>query len=637
MRLSHLLVVLAVHAAALLTLSGTADAVVGDFMPERDEVRRQYRSLYEQSVTVGPDGTKRFGAASAIRYGGLNVVHLRGDVFEMAYQHGRLLKDDILAGVVPGAAKLVYNEATNLYGSTPRIRNVVYNVIDRRFFTKLLESALELAPGDGAQIRRTAFGISEATGLPLNTVFDAALAPSVLMLLAAQTTDTVESAPAFGPMSNCSEFAVWGERSATGNLLIARNTDYPLNGRYDDHHTVIYFDPTTEGAQKYTSIISAGAHNAGVAAINESGIYVGSHTVPTDAVSTEAVPAYFISQAVVANARTFDEALTIFRAVRAETGWTFVLASTREGRIASVEMNANGVAVRESQGQFHVQTNHYMTPEKEAENLSINQGIVGDSRSRYRRIDQLVRTSAPFDVTSAARVLADQVDADTGRTIGLPGTVAVMTTVTSFIIDPANETIHVANGPAPVPHNTYVALPLPGSFDMARLVATPVRQFANNGFGQAHPAKLQAIRAYIEGKKAYEYDNDPATAAAHMARAVVLDPETGAYRLGQAVMELKADEWERAGATLGALVVRGDASAHERHVGLWLRGRMLADKGDFESAGRDFQAIVDDPAADAKIKAAAEDGQAQLNGRRYALNAEKLPYMLQFADFQNYK
>ena len=51
----------------LLTLSAPARAVEGDFMPEREEVRRQYESLYAERVTVAPDGTKHFGAASAIK------------------------------------------------------------------------------------------------------------------------------------------------------------------------------------------------------------------------------------------------------------------------------------------------------------------------------------------------------------------------------------------------------------------------------------------------------------------------------------------------------------------------------------------------------------------------------------------
>jgi hypothetical protein len=632
----------------LASATSAALAVQGDYMPNADQVRAQYQALYAQQPTTQANGVVAFDKGRLLKYGGLNILYVHGDAFEMAYQHGRLLKDEIVDGVVPGAASLVKNEVTNLYGSTPLIRNTVYGVIDRNFYTKLLDNAFTRA-GDMAEtsIRMTAFAMSEASGLPMNTVFDAALSPSILMILAQSTNDGLlgglipgsGGGPAFAPMSNCSEFEAWGPRTADGELIIARNTDYPLNGKYDDHHTVIYFDPTTPGAQRYMSVISAGAHNAGVAAINASGIYIGSHTVPSTEVSTDAVPAYFVANAVIANAHTMDEALALFRAQKAESGWSFVVASVDEHRVVSVEVNAAGVAVREATGDYHVQTNHYLTAEKAGENLHINRGIADDSTGRYARLDQLVRAqTTPFDAPAAARLLADQVNPATGQVVGLPSTLAVMTTVSSMVIQPRAGVIYVANGKAPVPHNTYVKLPLPGAFDIDRLAATPLESFANGGFGQAHPQKLSAIRAFIEGKKAWEYDHDPAAARGFLQQAIALDPDTASYGLAEAVMALKDDDLDGGKATLDGLLAGATLSPHERAVATWLRGRIFAENGANAAARADFTAVRDTPGVDERLKAGAETGLASVGGvRRYRLNAEKLPWMFQFADFQNYK
>lgn len=617
--------------------AGSAFAVQGNYMPNADQVRDQYRAMYESQITTDANGAQRFDKARLLKYGGLNVLYLHGDQFEMAYQHGRLLKDEAIHGVIPGAAKLVYNELTNLYGSTPLIRNVAYKYIDKNFYTKLLDNSLATADDTvGKTIKLTAFGISEATGMPMNTVFDAALSPSVLMILAVNTTD---SPVQLAPISNCSEFLAWGDRSADGNLIIARNTDYPLNGLYDDHHTVLYFDPTTSGSQKYMSVISAGAHNAGVVAINESGIYIGTHTIPTTEVTVEAVPAYFTANAVIAQAHTLDEAIAMFKSYRAESGWTFVVASVNENRVVSVEVNAAGVSVREAQGSYHVQTNHYLTQEKLGQNLYMNQGIRDDSKNRFARLEALVSGhAAPFNPQSAAALMADQVDLATGKVVGMPSTVAAMTTVTSVIMQPKSGRVFVATGSAPVSHNTYVELPLPGNFDMDRLAATPINSFKNDAFAQAYPDKLAAIRLFIEAKKAYEYDNDAAASRAFLTQAKALDSETGAYGLAEAAMALRDSDSVGAMDILDELLDGSSLSPHERNVCLWMRGRILADSNARSTAGADFKVIRDDPNADQKLKEAAVDALNSLRGiRRIPLNPEKMPFMFQFADFQNYK
>ena len=65
-----------------------------------------------------PTGSRSFHDGWLYRCHGLNVLFLRGDAIEMAFQHGRLLADQIPQGAVQGLLKL--------------IDNVVANTLDRR-------------------------------------------------------------------------------------------------------------------------------------------------------------------------------------------------------------------------------------------------------------------------------------------------------------------------------------------------------------------------------------------------------------------------------------------------------------------------------------------------------------------------
>lgn len=639
--------VLCALAAAMLSPEATALAVSHDYIQNPDQIRARYAALYRMQTETQADGSVKFDKGRLFKRGGVNVLYLKGDAFEMGYQHGRLLKQDIQNGLIPKAAQLVYNEVNAMYGQTPVIRNTIYRWIDRNLTTELLDRALERAPGEMRdRSLNSVFGISEGSGVPVNTFLDAALNPSVLMLLAKRTTDGVtpdgqglRAMGAGGASGNCSEFAVKGPLSEGGEMLIGRNTDYPLTGVYDDHHTVIYFDPTMEGAQRYMSIISAGVHNAGVAAFNASGLYLGSHTVPSTEVATDAVPAFFIANEVMAKAKTFDEALAIFRSRTAESGWTYVLYSEREKRLASVEINAKGVSVRPMVGDWHVQSNHYITPEKQGQDLFINQSIKDDSHGRYDRLQQLVTGhQGPIGLADAAAFMADQQDPYSSRVTGLGNTVSVMTTVTSIVAQPARNRVFVASGKAPVPHSTYVEVPLPAAFDPDTFGASPFETIVNDAYEREHPEKLAALRRFIEAKEAYEYRHDVAQAETILTDVVQRDPENVRYQLLLGLMKLKRNNFSGGERLFQAIIDGDDTDQHAKDVAVYLRGRIRADAGDKPAARRDFQMVLDSTSADAKLKDAAQNAMNELNRIfRYKLAPEKLSAMFQFGDLQNYK
>ncbi len=636
-----------VLATLAFTSGATALAVSHDYIHNADEIRARYAALYRMQTETQADGSIKFDKGRLFKRGGINVLYLKGDAFEMGYQHGRLLKEDVKNGLIPKAAQLVYNEVNAMYGHTPVIRNTIYRWIDRNLTTELLDRALERAPGAMRERSlNSVFGISEGSGVPVNTFLDAALNPSVLMLLANRTTDGVTpngeglvGLGAGGASANCSEFAVKGPLSEDGEMLIGRNTDYPLTGVYDDHHTVIYFDPTIAGTQRYMSIISAGVHNAGVAAFNASGLYLGSHTIPSTEVATDAVPAFFIANEIMAKARTFDEAVEIFRSRRAESGWTYVLYSAAEKRLASVEINAKGVSVRPMVGDWHVQSNHYLTPEKQGQDLFINQSIKDDSHGRYARLEQLITGhQGPIDLAAAAAFMADQQDPYSNRVTGLGNTVSVMTTVTSIVAQPARNRVFVASGRAPVPHSTYVEVPLPAAFDPDTFATRAFDTIVNDGYGREHPEKLAALRRFIEAKEAYEYRHDVAQAETILQDVVRRDPENIRYKLLLGLMKLKRNDFTGAEALFQAIIAGDDADLHTKDVAVYLRGRIRADANDKNAARRDFRLVLDSERTDGKLKDAAQNGLNELDRIfRYKLDPAKLSAMFQFGDLQNYK
>jgi hypothetical protein len=121
---------------------------------------------------------------------------------------------------------------------------------------------------------------------------------------------------------------------------------------------------------------------AGVVGYNESGLFLGVHTVPTLDVSEKGNPVFFVGQKVLKDAKTFDEAVHIFEQYKPAAGWTYTLVSAKEKRHASIELSNHNLFVREDEGDLHVQTNHYVSPEMAAFNLDLNATINEDSKAR---------------------------------------------------------------------------------------------------------------------------------------------------------------------------------------------------------------------------------------------------------------
>ena len=77
---------------------------------------------------------------------------------------------------------------------------------------------------------------------------------------------------------------------------------------------------------------------AGLNAYNEAGIFLSSHTVPSNETSARGVPVFTTACQVIRRAKTFDTAVELFRAFRPPTGWSYTLASTKERRVGTVEL-----------------------------------------------------------------------------------------------------------------------------------------------------------------------------------------------------------------------------------------------------------------------------------------------------------
>ncbi len=554
-----------------------------------ESVRQKYSRLYQLPVESQPDGSKTFHEAHLFHRKGINVLSLKGDRFEMAFQHGRLLREEIKQGSVPQAAQMLEKAAStslpNLPVVTEWLIQRLYEFVPDRMISKMQRDY----PHIFSDLASDAWGLSEASGLTSAQVSYGMLGPESVMVLFGTLAENPLPFSTLPNSNACSAFAAWGDKTASKELIIGRNTDYALNGFYDKYPTAIYFNPTN-GDQRYMTLGSAGIHISGVLGYNESGIYLGVHLIPTLDVSADSIPAFVLGQDVLRKAKSFEEAIQMMTKMRSGSGWTFMVASTKENRIASVEFSHNHVAVRESKGNFHVQTNHYLTPELSKQYYQVNNAVVTDTHSRLNRMQEVLEATPMLDIQKATRILADKTDSLHHKVRGVGNTVSVHTTMTSTVIDAAKGKIFMANGRAPVSQNDYVELPLPQDFNDSTFATDDIEIIGGKNYAVQFPEKANAEQKFIEAKIAFETDVNTLKAEKLMKQVVEIDNTNPHYFFTLAVFQMKNGMLDQASASLEKVTQLYDE--HLKLVAHFYLGRIHASRMQKMDALKHFSEVL---------------------------------------------
>ncbi len=598
-------------------------------------VRRKYQDLYAQRVEVLQDGSRRFGDARLFNRGGIRVLYVKGDRFEMAFQHGRLLHDEVHQGALSQVASIVANSARNSFPKIPSVVEPAIKAIYKLYGGSLLKHGAETFGVSMDDYLLESYGLSEGADFKLDEVVHAMVGPEILQVILGEMS--AKNAPKPTGVNECTDFAIGPSGTQSGGYVIGRNTDYPLNGSFDRFPTVIYYHPT-DGTQRSMAVTSAGLHMAGVVGFNESGIFIGVHTIPTTQVSKKGNPIFGVGQYVLRNARSFDEAVALFRKMKPAAGWTYTLVSTREGRSGSVELTNQNVAVRETSGGVHIQTNHFKSAEMVSANLDVNASINEDTRARYMRAEQLIAEMPDkMDPDYAVKILSDKFDPINHETRGLANVIAAHTTLTSVVLDTGAGHIFVASGVAPVSTTPYVELPLINGFDPGKFGEENFGVIENSSYHRDYPRESQAEQLYIKAKTAFETDVDAKKSSEILADVIAMDPKNAAYHFVRGIITLKAHNFTDAEKTFTSCTKL--PYEHYRLACHYYLGRIAAQRGDRAVAVTAFKLVLDEAVPEVEaplIRSARKSLDAVRKRGRLKFNPDTIAIFMPEADVVEY-
>jgi len=320
------------------------------------------RALLIALVLAGPalaeDRTiARCGRGFLEEIDGTRVLHVKGTPYEMGYQQGALLRDDIVENV-----RFLFDvKAKELKAQVGGVK-----LDARRLIASIVERQRPFTPPRFFDEMR---GVADGAGMKVEDVVVANFIPELF---------------------HCSGFALGGSATKDGTLYHGRVLDYGVDWRLQDHAVLAVAEP--DGKVPFVNVTYAGfvgsvtGMNAAKVSIGEMGGKGLGHW--------EGVPMALLVRWALEEAKTLDEAVAVFRDHPRTCVYYYVIADGKTGRGVGVEATWNTFGTV-AMGEFHEKL---PTPVKDGVLLS-----VGD---RYRELARRVRAGhGSFDAASALRLM----------------------------------------------------------------------------------------------------------------------------------------------------------------------------------------------------------------------------------------
>ncbi|RJP72597.1 MAG: hypothetical protein C4532_05890 [Candidatus Abyssobacteria bacterium SURF_17] len=491
-----------------------------EYVPNSEEIRW----LRSTSVVQDEKGRKAFGRATLERRGGLNVLKLFGSHYEMGYQHGALLRDEIQRGAVP-----FYGRPTENLAPFKHMNKVMRVLLAKYFDWKIYRPLLKCSP---RQYLAEVKGLADGSGLSFADVFRGNMLSDLNMNLIKVLE---KKALKQGGTDGCTSFAAFGNATVDGSLIMGRNTDYTGGGLWDRYQTVVFYEP--EDGHKFVSVSSAGLIKCN-SCMNEKGICLGAHFLFLDDTKADGVSFTFLEMEIMKKAGSVEDAIAVVSQNPRAGAFAFLIVDGKANEAAVIEASANHVGVRRPEDGVIWETNMATTEPILSADVLLRNGIGKNPIARFERMRMLIHENkGKITPELAAQFMGDHMDmcSDSLRPAG--GIISQVSNLTSVVFRPSNFDFWVADGLSPVCNNAY------RGFNLMEELA--------DGYGTAKPTMLEpneyvktpdytALRKYYEAMVSFTVPpTDENAALAHLEEAIALRPQEALYRRLTARMLLR--------------------------------------------------------------------------------------------------
>lgn len=309
------------------------------------------------AATAGAQTVARCGQGFLEEIDGYRVLHVKGSGYEMGYQHGALMKEHIQGNIdylFDVKAKQKPLEFLGVELDPKQLISMIV-AIQRRFMPERFLEELR--------------GVADGAECPLEDVMVANFIPELF---------------------HCSGFAVMNGATKDGTLYHGRVLDYSIDWQLQEHAVLVVAEP--EGRVPFVNVTYSGfigsvtGMNAEHVSVGEMGGGGRGHWGGT--------PMSFLVRRVLEEAKTLDEAVTVFRDSKRTCEYYYVVADGDDNSAVGLAAHWNTFEIVKP-GEAHPRL-----PEPTADTVLMSAG------DRYTELARRVRERAgQLDAASALHLM----------------------------------------------------------------------------------------------------------------------------------------------------------------------------------------------------------------------------------------
>lgn len=547
-----------------------------------------------ENKVIMKNGKLYYGDAWAEKKDYLNILHLKGSPYEIGYQHGILLKEEIKKGAVG-----IYADPLNQQGIT----NPIMKLIGKIFLNKKIYKPAEKA--QPKELIEQLKGMSDGSGVSYKTIFKGNHHTSVSMFMTPSLVKSVEKS--FNELGvsiqpACSTFVATKEATIDGKTIVGRNTDYSAVHEWPMYQNVSFVEPND--GFKYVQIGTAGVLLWGPG-MNENGIVVCCHFMMYDDIDPAGwcIPAF--TDTILREAETLEDAVDIVNKNPRGISGGIVVSDGKSKNAFAAEISTRKATIRWLEDNHLIMTNMAVSEEKRkidfVSRYNLNEGCPG----RYRRLEQLIKKNhGKINSSLAAEFMGDHIRYTTGKERNVFGIVGVDGNVNSMVFSPEDLKLWVAAGPAPVCNNPFVG------FDFSAEIngkSSNISPKILKGYQFKNPNKRESMEYYHNAHMLYEKHLKPnEEIISFIRKALEKDPDEIIYYQVLAKIMIKLKQYNE-GMELIKNALEKTQSANEKAHNTLLLGILYDLLGDRNKALSTYETI------DSLIEAEPKDPWFRIN------------------------
>ncbi|MEO8699009.1 MAG: C45 family autoproteolytic acyltransferase/hydrolase [Kofleriaceae bacterium] len=479
----------------------------------------------------------------------LFLARLVGSQEQMGAQHGRLIAADAqalvgfyrtmpertLAGGMGAASRFVVRQlATAWQARLAQDRPAEFAARTRAY----VDAVAEQVPGSERWIARLQLAVMDTMQNCVTLAARAQLGPFATPLGARASAAAIPA---------CTSVMAWGSATVDGELMFARNFDFPGVGVWDRAPAFVTCVP--DRGMRYGFFATRGADAPVVTVVNEAGLVMAPHTRWHRDITWGGAMIVDVVHEIARSAETLEDAIRIARSRPASSSWGLAIGSARERAGLVLELAGRHVEiVRPPAGAEHLAcANRYRAPALLANQFAASAAWAHHSDHRERRMRALVEArTRPLTPRDLAGFLGDRMQGGVRRHLG--SIIAQPTNVHAVVVAPAARRAWVGVDEAPSCEGTWAELAWQwdgpaGGWELGNTSAAGFEAQVIPGFTEPHDAATRHVR---EGVRVFEHDHDIGAARASIEKAVALAPDDPSLRLAAAWLALESGARDRA-------------------------------------------------------------------------------------------